>query len=204
MNPSSDRFLLAIGAFDAENARDPTTVPDGGRLRPLALVQAERLAGWVVRLVPNASEPLRLAARCQHIRRWEIPRSSFPEGRIGYLEWRKRLSRFHADAASEILRATGYAEDVVAHVSAINQKKSLKVDADVQAMEDALCLSFLEFEIDAFAARHPSEKVIDILRKTWRKMSAHGQDEALRLSFSDSVKALVSSAIVPSGELDQR
>lgn len=193
-----DRFTSAVLAFDRENARDPNHVvdgDDGGVPRPRELVDAERLSRWVERLAPDASEALRLAAHCQHIRRWEIPRSSYPEGRIGYLEWRKSLSRFHADRASEILRAAGYDDGTLERVRLINQKKGLKLDAEVQTMEDALCLTFLEHELEEFAAKHTEDKLIDILQKTWRKMSERGHAEALGLAMSPSVRALVERAL---------
>lgn len=164
-------------------------------MRPRELVQAERLSTWVLRLEPGASEALRLAARCQHLRRWEIPRDSYPAGRLGYLEWRKALGKFHADHAAAILTGVGYDSDVVERVRTINQKKALKLDPDVQTMEDALCLVFLEYEADEFARKHPPEKVVDILRKTWRKMSERGQREALALPMSDGLRDLVKRAL---------
>lgn len=192
-----DRFAGAVQAFDRENARDPNQLMEGGALRPRELVNAARLSRWVERLEPDASEALRLAARCQHIRRWEIPRSSYPAGRIGYLAWRKELSRFHADRASEILRAAGYDDSTIERVRLINQKKALKLDAEVQTMEDALCLAFLEYELEEFAAKHPEEKLIDILQKTWRKMSDHGHQAALALPMSARVRGLVELALAP-------
>jgi hypothetical protein len=149
-----------------------------------------------MRLAPEASPALRLAAHCQHLERWRIPRSRYPEGRTGYLLWRKELGRFHADRSSEILRRVGYDEETIRRVQTINQKKSIKLDADVQAMEDALCLTFLEYEIDVFAAKHEDDKIVDILRKTWRKMSERGHAEALRLRYSDRVGALVNKALL--------
>lgn len=161
-------------------------------------MDAERLSRWVARLAPDAPEALELAARCQHLRRWEIPRSSYPEGRIGYLEWRKELSQFHAARAGEILREVGYDAETIERVALINQKRALKLDPDVQTMEDALCLAFLEHEIDEFAAKHSEEKLIDILQKTWRKMSDRGHAEALALPLSPGVQALVGRALAGS------
>ena len=193
-----DRFAEAIAAFDRENAEDPVSVRVDTQGRPRELVQAERLSAWVDRLRPDAPEALRLAARCQHLRRWEIPRNTYPDGRIGYLEWRKALSRFHADRSTEILRRTGYDEETIGRVRTINQKRGLKIDRDVQTMEDALCLVFLEHELGEFASKHPAEKVVDILRKSWRKMSDEGHAEALKLKFSPDMKAIVERAL--SGE----
>jgi hypothetical protein len=191
----SDRFTRAARAFDEANNLDPNRVVDAGIPRPRELVDAERLSRWIERLAPDASEALRLAARCQHIRRWEIPRSTYPEGRIGYLEWRKALSRFHAQTAAEILRSAGYDDATVERVRFINEKKSLKADADVQTMEDALCLVFLEYEIEEFATKHAEDKLIDILQKTWRKMSDRGHTEALALPLSAGVLGLVKRAL---------
>ena len=190
-----ERFARAVESFDRANAEDPVSVDVGGVRRPRMLVQAERLSAWVERLRPDAPEALRLAARCQHIRRWEIPRSTYPDGRIGYLEWRKALSRFHADRASELLRQAGYDDATIERVRTINQKRGIKQDADVQTVEDALCLVFLEHELDDFAAKHPREKVVDILQKTWRKMSAEAQREALSLGFSERAGELVRAAL---------
>jgi hypothetical protein len=190
-----DSFTRAVQAFDRENACDPHQVMDGGALRARERVNAERLSRWVERLAPDASEALRLAARCQHIRRWEIPRSSYPAGRIGYLAWRKELSRFHADRASAILRDAGYDDSTIERVRLINQKKALKLDADVQTMEDALCLAFLEHDLDEFAAKHPDEKLIDILQKTWGKMSDKGHQAALALPMAGRARGLVERAL---------
>src|SRR3954447_17202689 len=141
------RFQQAIAAFDRANSEDPNRVQDGGVERPRELVHAERLSAWVNRLAPNPSEALALAARCQHIRRWEIPRTSFPEGRIGYLQWRTQLGRFHADTAARIREELGYDSELVLAVRRINVKQNLRSNPDSQTMEDALCLEFLEFEL---------------------------------------------------------
>jgi hypothetical protein len=190
-----DRFAEAIAAFDRANAEDPVSLPAASEPRPRELLQAERLSGWVARLRPDAPEALRLAARCQHLRRWEIPRNTYPDGRIGYLEWRKALSRFHADRSTEILRSAGYDDETIERVRAINQKRGLKIDPDVQTMEDALCLVFLEYELEDFARKHPAEKVVDILRKSWRKMSDQGRAKALELNFGPGVKEVVERAL---------
>jgi hypothetical protein len=189
------RFDEAVRRFARANSEDPNRILDGGELRPREVVDAERLVRWLTRLSPEASEALRLAAHCQHLERWKIPRSSYPEGRTGYLQWRKELSRFHAARSGEILSSVGYGEETIRRVQVINQKKSLKLDLDVQAIEDALCLTFLEYEIDEFAAKHADDKIVDILRKTWRKMSEGGHAAALRLDYSDRVGSLVKRAL---------
>jgi hypothetical protein len=182
------RFWAAVEAFEREHARDP---------RGVSALEAERLARWVERLDPDASEALCLAARSQHVRRWEIPRAQFPEGRVGYLQWRTRLMRFHADESAKILAAVGYDAATIERVRRINAKQGLRSDPDVQTMEDALCLSFLEHELEAFAAKHDDAKLIEILRKTWKKMSERGHAAALELSpnLPERARALLTRAL---------
>jgi hypothetical protein len=199
MTTDSDRRARAIAAFQAANAEDPTLVSDGAELRPKELVAAERLALWVERLAPQPSEALALASHCQHLCRWKIPRSAYPDGRIGYLTWRKALAKYHADQAAEILRGVGYGDDVLLAVRQINLKQGLHLDADVQTMEDALCLSFLEHELEAFSREHPEAKVIDIIAKSWRKMSDRGREVALTLPLSEHAGALVQQALQQPG-----
>jgi hypothetical protein len=196
----SARFVAAIAAFDRENARDPRTKLVNEKERPLELVQAERLSQWVVRVDPEASEAVRLAARCQHIRRWEIPRASFPEGRAGYLQWRTQLARFHADVAEAILREVGYDESMIDRVRSINMKQGLRSNPDTRSIEDALCLSFLEDELDAFARKHDAAKVVDVVRKTWKKMTPRGRAMALELPLSDAAKKLIAAALAEGGD----
>ena len=190
------RFARATAEFDRRNSEDPVTEPVAGAPRPRLLVQAERLTEWIARLDPNPSEALRLAAHCQHLERWKIPRTDFPEGRVGYLTWRTRLGRFHAERAAEILRASGYDDVTVKSVERILTKQNPRSNPDSQTMEDALCLVFLEYEFEAFLDKYPDEaKAVDILQKTWRKMSARGHEAALGLALSDRGKALVTRAL---------
>jgi hypothetical protein len=173
-----DRFAAAAAHFEAAHAADERSV-----------VYHSRLAAWVDRLAPGASEPLRLAARCQHIERWKIPRSDYPDGLSGYKRWRTALGRFHADRAEEVLRTAGYADDVVDRVRALLVKKGLRLDPEVQLFEDAICLVFLEQELHAFAEKHDDEKLIKILQKTWKKMSPKGHAAALELAATLSARA---------------
>jgi hypothetical protein len=189
------RFQRALAAFDAANAEDPARELAAGTMRPRELLHAERLAAWVTELEPNATEALRLAARCQHIRRWSVPREQYPSGRVGYLKWRKALARFHADTAASILANLGYHADTIEAVRRINLKQGLSQDGDVQTMEDALCLSFLEHELVSFMLKYPPEKVIEILRKTWQKMSERARTRALALALSADARTLVQRAL---------
>lgn len=186
----------AFARFDAENAEDPHELEVDGALRPKELVFAERLTVWVRRVKPAASEALLLASRCQHLRRWEIPRSRFPEGRQGYLAWRRELATFHAERAARILGELGASAALVDAVRAINLKRDLGADTDTQAMEDALCLSFLEHELADFASKHEPEKIVSILKKSWRKMSPRGRELAQQLPLAPELRALVARALV--------
>jgi hypothetical protein len=195
MSPDSGRYAAAVAAFDAAHREDPQTTVINGVPRPHALVYAERLSAWVERLAAEASEPLRLAARCQHLRRWAIPRSQYDEGRVGYLKWRSELARFHASQSEAILRNVGYDDETIAAVRRINLKQGLRSASDTQTMEDALCLSFLEHELEEFSHKHERDKVVDVLRKSWRKMSERGRAVALELPLPDSLRGLVEEAL---------
>ncbi len=197
---NASRFQAAISAFDRENSQDPNTLHVAGVERPRELVDAERLSVWVERLAPDASEELRLAARCQHIRRWQIPRQSYPAGRVGYLQWRTQLGRFHADTVAGILQGLGYARESIDAVRRINLKQGLHSNPDTQTMEDALCLAFLEFEFAEFCSKYPAEKVIEVVQKTWKKMSAKGHALALTLPLSPAALELVQRALTPQSE----
>jgi hypothetical protein len=191
-----DRFARASLAFDQLNALDPVKEDVGGVSRPRLVVQADRLSEWIQRLDPDASEALRLAARCQHVERWKIARDEFPPGRVGYLQWRTKLARFHAERAESVLRGAGYDDDVVAAVRRIVTKQNLHSNPDSQTMEDALCLVFLEFEFEAFLDKYPDQaKAVDIVEKTWKKMSPRGRDAARALSLSTRAQRLVEAAI---------
>ena len=182
IDPGTGRFRAAIAAMDALNAQDPSGEAAEGGADPPALRYGRRMSGWLLRLAPDASEALRLAARAQHIGRWKIARGSYPSGREGYLKWRADLARFHADTAAAILAEAGYESDLIERVGAILQKKRLKRDAEVQTLEDVACLVFLEHEFAEFSRKHEDEKVVDIVAKTLAKMSDRGRAEAAILT----------------------
>ncbi len=189
------RFDDAIAAFDAVHAHDPNQILHGGELRPAELVYAQRMTQMLLAVYPGASEALRLAARCQHIKRWELPRTDYPEGRTGYLQWRTEEKRRHAVLAGEILLKAGYDEAMAARAGQLVRKERLKQDADVQRLEDVACLVFLEDHLADFAPRHPQAKVIDVIAKTWPKMSAHAQQAALKLDLPAVSRRLVEMAL---------
>ena len=180
--------------FDEENARDPNSVVVDGAPRPRELVYAEWLTAWVIRLKPDASEELRLAARSQHLCRWMIPRNSYPMTRAGYLKWREELKKYHAQRASEILKEAGYGEVAIERVRDLVLKKNL-ADSETQTLEDALCLVFLEHQLVELAKKTSDDKVINALQKSWKKMSARGRAEALKLSYGPREKALLEQAL---------
>lgn len=191
------RFEAALRRFDEENARDPHVEQVAGAARPRELLYAQWLSEWVLKLCPGASEELRLAARCQHLCRWLVPRDSYPMTRAGYLKWREALKQFHAQKAGEILREAGYKEEVVARVQSLNLKKSFPHDAEGRVLEDALCLVFLEHQFADLASKTADDKMINALQKAWKKMSPAGQAHALKLSYSPREQELLEKALKP-------
>jgi len=189
-----DAAARARVLIDAAHDADPHRACDG---RAAELAYADRMEEWVVRIVPGADDMLRLAARCQHLERWLVPRGSFPEGRPGYLAWRRSLYVKQADRARQLLLEAGLPRDKAEDAATWVSKAGLRTNAGTQALEDAAVLVFLECEIEAFAQQHseyPREKFVDILRKTWRKMSPRAQELALRLDLPAPIAALVREA----------
>jgi len=177
------QFQQAIARFDAANAEDPNRESWQGEAQPKELLYARRISGWLERLNPDASEALRLAVRAQHIRRWTIPRRDYPPGKAGYKRWRSTLARFHAETAGAMLVDVGYDAETIRRVQALIRKEQLKQDPEAQCLEDAACLVFLENDFADFAQKHDEAKVIDIVRKTWKKMSPAGHAAALGLAL---------------------
>ena len=184
----SARLAKAFALIDEANARDPA-----GQAQHYGQRMTAALDGFA----PGSSEPLQIAARAQHIERWTIPRSSYPEGRIAYLTWRKELQKLHARRAGEIMAACGYAEDEIARAGSLLRKERLKQDAETQTLEDVICLVFLAYEAPEFIARHDDDKVRDILAKTARKMSAEGLTAAGRLTLDPRLARLLGEALTP-------
>ena len=189
------RFSKAVARFDAENSRDPNQVVVDGITHPQELLYAIRLTDCVARLQPNASEQLLLAARCQHICRWTIPRSNYEMNRAGYLRWRTELKQFHASKSEEILREVGYDDELISRVREMNLKKNLGRDPECQVLEDALCLITLQYQLSDLVAKTDPVKMVEILRKTWKKMSPAAHAAALKLSYTDAEKELLNQAL---------
>jgi hypothetical protein len=190
-----DRFGAVIAAIDSVNFRDPNRIDVGGRSEPVELAYSRRMSKMLDQFRPEASEALKIAARAQHIERWTSSRADYPDGRVGYLRWRTDLKNYHAQRAGELMGQCGYGSDIIARVQSLIRKERLKYDAEAQALEDVICLVFLEYYFADFANKHAEEKVIDILRKTWAKMSEEGQAAALTLALAPAAQELLTRAL---------
>ena len=192
---ASQKLNKAFELFDAANAEDPNAELVEGQLFPKELLYAERMTAVLSEFEPEASLALRLTARCQHICRWQIPRNSYEMNRVGYLQWRQELKKFHAKKATEILTKVVYDSELIERVQFLLLKKKLKRDEETQTLEDVICLVFLTFYYEPFLVKHDDGKIIAILQKTWKKMSERGQQAALKLNFSGRGKGLITKAL---------
>jgi Domain of unknown function (DUF4202) len=193
--PASERLTAAIAKIDAANAADPNYESVDGRTVPKELVYSERMTNWLTRLASDASEELQLAVRGQHLCRWTIPRDRYPMDRAGYLKWRNDCKQMHADKLGQILREIGYDLAAIERVQSLVRKERLKADAETQLLEDVACLVFLENYFADFSREHNEAKLIDIVRKTWKKMSQRGHVAALQLPLSPESLGIVKKAI---------
>lgn len=184
-----------LNAIDAANAQDSNTTNVDGELQAKELVYGQRMSATLETFCPNASEPLCIAARAQHIERWKSARSDYPEGRAGYKKWRAELALFHGTRAGELMLAEGYDEETIARVRYLIQKRQLKRDNETQTLEDVACLVFLNYYLEEFVAKHEEPKLIDIIQKTWKKMSDKGHEAALKLSFSENSLKLIQKSL---------
>lgn len=192
----SDFFSKALLLIDEANALDPERErTSDGKEYPKELLYSRRMSAWLEKLQPQASDALRLAVRAQHLKRWTLPRSSYPMDRAGYLKWRTVLKDFHAAECVKILAEAGYGEDFQKRTASLIRKERFKEDPEAQKLEDTACLVFLDFYFPNFAARHDETKVVDILKKTWKKMSPEAQKAALTLSFPESLRGLLAKAL---------
>lgn len=193
----ADRLAAVFARIDAENAQDPTTIDDAGTARPQALVYGERMTARLAKLSPEASDLVRIAARAQHVRRFDVPRGSYPMDKPGYFAWRNALKIHHAEVVGRLMAETGWSADEIARVGSIVRKERLKRDPDAQTIEDCAALVFLEHEFAAFGAKYTDEKIVDIVAKTWAKMSEAGHAAALALvpSLPERLQALTVKAV---------
>lgn len=190
-------FSKTLELIDNANRQDPNRETDGGVDYPKELLYSERMSACLTEFAPEASEHLRIAARGQHIERWTSPRSNYPAGRTGYKQWRAELGLFHARRVGELMREAGYADDDIKRTQYLVQKRGLGRDPETQCLEDVICLVFIRHYLDDFVRKQDEEKMIDIIRKTWAKMSEQGQAAALKIPLSGTVKSLVERALTP-------
>lgn len=196
-----DRLQKALTAIDSANGADPNPFVVDGIGHPKELVHAQLMTAWVRALDPDADDAQLIAARAHHLRRWEVPRSSYPDGRAGYLRWRTMQRRRHADLVAEILVDVGYDPPVVERVQAIVGKVGLGRDAAVQTHEDALCLVFLETQLDDLIHRLGPAATADVVRKSLAKMSSRAIERAGELDLSDEGRAVLAEATSSSPEV---
>jgi hypothetical protein len=192
---NSEKFNKAIQLFDKANSSDPNKEIFGGKEYPKELLYAIRMTERLHKFAPNSSEALKLTVRCQHICRWEIPRDSYEMNRVGYLNWRQDLKDFHAKKATSILKEVGYDVETIEQVEFLLLKKQLKKNAETQTLEDVVCLVFLAFYFLKFSEKYTEDKLVDIIQKTWKKMSDEGHKAALELKLPQKVFALVTKAL---------
>mgnify|MGYP001123944644 CR=1 FL=1 len=190
------RLVRTLTAFDDANRHDPRTYYDeAGNSIPSELLYAQRMSATLLVFCPSPSEALQLAARSQHIERWKIPRNDYPMDRKGYLRWRSELKKFHGIRVAEIMQQYDYDDKTISRVKALLSKKQMKNDAEVQTLEDVICLVFLRYYFADFTQKHPEEKIISIVTKTWDKMSSKGHKSALALPLSETSRAIIEKAL---------
>jgi hypothetical protein len=192
------RLAAALAAIDAANADDPVTITVRGAVRPKELAHSELTVEWVQALRPDAGEALLLAARAAHVRRWELPRSAEPEGKAGYLRWKRRLQAHHASVAGALLTSVGYEPAVVERVQSIVRKEALRTDPEVITLEDALALVFVETQFVELADRLDEDHMVDVVAKTLRKMSPEGRSAALGIPLPSQREAGIVARAVES------
>ena len=196
MTANLSRLAQTLSLIDAANAADPNR--DQGR--PKELLYSERMSAMLLRFAPGADEVAQIAVRAQHIRRWVVPRESYPATREGYLMWRKGLYKFHADEAARLMRDAGFDDTSIDRVVLAVSKRGIKANADTQLLEDVSALVFIEHYLQSFAQTKPDydeAKWIDIIAKTWKKMSSAGQVFALsgKLALPQSLVPIILKAV---------
>lgn len=198
MSSSTGTLEAILADIDAANASDPRRIVVAGVERPYEVVYSERMTARLAAMYPDASETLRIAARGQHIRRFDIPRARYPEGRNGYNDWRRACREHHATLLGEILLKHGRPADEIARVGMLVKKEQLKKDRESQALENVVDVVFVEHYFDEFLGKYASyddDKIVDIVGKTLRKMSPKGHQAALALDLPERTRRLVMAAV---------
>lgn len=189
-----EMLIEAFERIDAANGEDPRTVDVGGEAVPKELLYGRRMTACLQRYEPKASVALQLAARAQHVLRWQVPRDDYPMDRRGYRQWREHLYEFHAQRAAEILDGLGIDGAVVSQMQDLLRKHDLD-DPQMQILEDVICLVFIEHELEAFADKHDGTKVVKIIQRTWAKMSTRAHEVAQSIEMAPAVRGLVERAL---------
>ena len=192
---STEQLQQAFAAFDLYNSKDPNTETYNGVTYPKEVLYGQRMTARLNAYAPHASTALQLAARCQHIGRWEIARNSYPMDKKGYLQWRNVLKTHHAKLAEQILQSCRYDQDTIDKVKFLLVKKELYTNPDTQILEDVICLVFIEHYLEDFTEKHEPRKVVDILQKTLKKMSPRAIEEAGKIPVSEKIKTLIHQAL---------
>lgn len=198
---SSNRLEQTIHLIDNANSNDPNNVTDeNGAQWPKELLYSHRMTDMLNRFKSDADDVAQISMRAQHIMRWTSRRDAFPMNRQGYLQWRTQLYKFHANSAAEIMQQTGYDDESIERVKKAVGKRGIKVNPDTQLLEDVTDLVFLEHYMLAFAEKHPEydeQKWIDIIKKTWNKMSSSAQQFTLdgHIKLPESLLPLIQKAI---------
>ena len=191
----NERYGAAVVAIDRANEADPTRLVVRGHERPLAQAHGTLAAEWVAKLHPDSDETWLLAARAHHLRRWELPRSEYEAGRAGYLKWKRDQRRRHADDAAALLAPLGYDSATIERVQALVRRDDLATDAGSQAVEDAACLAFLETQLADVTTKLDRHHLIDVLRKTAKKMSPEGVAAIAHIPLADAERNLLREAL---------
>ncbi|MCJ1421322.1 hypothetical protein MMC32_007685 [Xylographa parallela] len=194
--PEDPKLLAALSAIDAAHALDPTIIDTPSGPVPYELHYARKMTTYLTQRCPSASPTLQLAIRAQHLRRWEIPRDSYPATKPGYFAWRTYLKKRQAEQAAQLCRAAGFSAADAERVAALVRKEDLKGDAETQVLEDVASLVFLDDQFEEFERRlGDEEKMVGILRRTWAKMSERGREMALGMEMRENAKRLVGRAL---------
>ena len=196
---ASSKLSQTLSAIDELNKADPNSTLIDGAEQPKEFLYGQYMTACLSKYWPDADEFLQIAVRAQHIQRWKLKRSEFPEGKQGYLAWRKEQGIFHAHTTKQLMLEIGYSEEEAETTACIIRKEKLKRDSNSQTLEDVACLVFLQYYFDEFAAKYTEQnneaKIVRIVQLTWKKMSAQGHEIALSLTLPEHLGALVNKAL---------
>jgi hypothetical protein len=191
----SDKLSRAMQLIDAAHSEDPNKVTINNKSIPYEMHYAQKCTHYLTKRAPSASDTLQLAVRAQHLKRWEIPRASYPMTKIGYHSWRTFLKKRQGELAAQMCLEAGYSETDAARVAALIRKEDLKKDEETMALEDVACLVFLDDQFEDFEKLHDEEKIVGLLRKTWAKMSEEGRRLAMDMGLTGRPKELIEKAL---------